>query len=138
MRPNFTRNEIRAAAPGWNDCPLLSHISTAKTETVEKQREAEERREEIAAAQAAKAEESREAREKIRDWGKVHRGINNGKYGAPVFWTPERNAIVAQLRSEGKTFAEIGDEFGKSRDAVRRQWYNIRDGRASIKKEDQK
>ena len=75
-----------------------------------------------------------EAREKIRDWGKVHRGINNGKYGAPIFWTPERNAIVAQLRSEGKTFAEIGEELGKSKDAVRRQWYNIRDGRAQISK----
>ncbi len=46
---------------------LRSDSNEEKTETVEKQREAEERREEIAAAQAAKAEESREAREKIRE-----------------------------------------------------------------------
>ena len=71
-------------------------------------------------------------KKKKRNWSLVRRGVNHGKVGAPVFWTPERNAIIAKLRSEGKTFAEIGDEFGKSRDAVRRQWYNIRDGRAQI------
>lgn len=70
---------------------------------------------------------------KSRDWKKVNRGVNNGKYGAPRFWTPERNAIILKLHEEGKTFAQIGEEFGKTSDAVRRQWYNIRDGRAQTK-----
>lgn len=79
------------------------------------------------------AENRQEKLKKKHERRKVNRGINNGKYGAPTFWTTERNAIVAKLRSEGKTFVEIGNEIGKSKDAVRRQWYNIRDGRAPVK-----
>lgn len=64
---------------------------------------------------------------------KIRYGINKGKYGAPVFWTPEKNAIIAKMHSEGKTYEEIADEFGKTKESVRRQWYNIRDGRAQTK-----
>ncbi|MBO4900370.1 MAG: hypothetical protein J5509_08755 [Lachnospiraceae bacterium] len=46
---------------------LRSDSNEEKLETIEKQREAAERREEIADALAAKAEESREAREKVRE-----------------------------------------------------------------------
>ena len=70
---------------------------------------------------------------KKRKWNLVNRGINNGKYGAPVYWTPERNAVLKKLRLEGKTYKQIGDELGKSSDSIRRQWYNIRDGRAPTK-----
>ena len=70
---------------------------------------------------------------KKRKWNLVKRGINNGKYGAPVYWTPERNAVLKKLRLEGKTYKQIGDELGKSSDSIRRQWYNIRDGRAQTK-----
>lgn len=79
------------------------------------------------------AENRQEKLKKNNERRKVNRGINNGKYGAPVFWTPERNAVVKKLREEGKTYAQIGEELGKSKDAVRRQWYNIRDGRAPVK-----
>lgn len=70
---------------------------------------------------------------KKRKWNLVNRGINNGKYGKPVYWTPERNAVLEKLRLEGKTYKQIGDELGKSSDSIRRQWYNIRDGRAPTK-----
>jgi DNA-binding NarL/FixJ family response regulator len=70
---------------------------------------------------------------KKRKWNLVNRGINNGKYGAPVYWTPERNAVLKKLRLEGKTYKQIGYELGKSSDSIRRQWYNIRDGRAQTK-----
>ena len=77
--------------------------------------------------------ENRQERLKKRKWNLVNRGINNGKYGTPVYWTPERNAVLAKLRLEGKTYKQIGDELGKSSDSIRRQWYNIRDGRAQTK-----
>ena len=47
---------------------------------------------------------------KKRDWSKVNRGANKGDYGRPVFWN-------------GKSYAEIAEEFGKTPEACRRQWY---------------
>lgn len=70
---------------------------------------------------------------KNREWRLVNRGVNNGSYGRPSFWTPEKNAIIAKMHSEGKTYEEIADEFGKTKESVRRQWYNIRDGIAPTK-----
>lgn len=61
----------------------------------------------------------------IRDWSKVNRGINNGAYGAPRFWTDERRKVLKELREQGLSFAKIGEEFNKSADACRRQWYYI-------------
>ena len=71
-------------------------------------------------------------KKKKRNWKLVRRGVNEGQYGAPRYWTPERNAVLMKLRLEGKTYEQIGEELGKSKDAVRRQWYMVRDGRAPI------
>ena len=71
-------------------------------------------------------------KKKKRNWKLVRRGVNEGQYGTPRYWTPERNAVLMKLRLEGKTYEQIGEELGKSKDAVRRQWYMVRDGRAPI------
>ena len=63
--------------------------------------------------------------EKKRDWSRVNRGINKGKYGRPVFWTEARCAVLRQLKEEGKSYKEIAEEMGKSSEACRRQWYVI-------------
>ena len=63
---------------------------------------------------------------KKRDWSKVRRGINHGEMGRPRFYTPAQDAVIKQLKAEGRTFKEIGDQLGKSKEAIRRRWYTIR------------
>lgn len=58
-----------------------------------------------------------------RDWSKVNRGINSGSYGRPVFWNEDRLRVLKDLRDQGKSYAEIAEEFGKTPEACRRQWY---------------
>lgn len=69
--------------------------------------------------------DKREGQKSKRDWSKVNRGANEGKYGRPVFWTEARCAVLRQLKEEGKSYKEIGEEMGKSSEACRRQWYVI-------------
>lgn len=56
----------------------------------------------------------------------INKGINHGVYGRPRFYTPAQDAVITQMRNEGKSFKEIGEEFGKSAEAIRRRWYLIR------------
>lgn len=63
---------------------------------------------------------------KKRDWSLVNRGANNGKMGRPRFYTPAQDAVIKQLKAEGKSFKEIGDQLGRSGEAIRRRWYAIR------------
>lgn len=60
---------------------------------------------------------------KKRDWSKVNRGANKGDYGRPVFWNEARLRVLKDLRDQGKSYAEIAEEFGKTPEACRRQWY---------------
>ena len=38
-------------------------------------------------------------------------------------YTPAQDAVIKEMRSHGKTYREIGNEIGKSSEAVRRRWY---------------
>ena len=40
-------------------------------------------------------------------------------------YTPAQDAVIKEMRMEGKTFPQIGKEIGKSAEAVRRRWYRI-------------
>lgn len=44
-----------------------------------------------------------------------------GKYGKTFFYTPEQDALIKKLRAEGKAFAEIGKELGKTESAIRKR-----------------
>lgn len=72
-----------------------------------------------------KPSDGQEAQEapKKRDWSKVNRGANKGEYGRPVFWNEARLRVLKDLRDQGKSYAEIAEEFGKTPEACRRQWY---------------
>ena len=50
---------------------------------------------------------------KKRDWSKVRRG-NRSR-----FYTPEQDAVIREMRAQGKTWREIADHLGRSRDAIR-------------------
>lgn len=63
---------------------------------------------------------------KERDWSAVNRGINKGKMGRPRFYTPAQDAVIRQMRQEGKSFKEIGEHLGRTGEAIRRRWYAIR------------
>ena len=40
-------------------------------------------------------------------------------------YTPAQDAVIREMKSQGKTFREIGDQIGKSPEAVRCRWYRI-------------
>lgn len=40
-------------------------------------------------------------------------------------YTPAQDAVIKEMKAQGKTFPEIGRELGKSKEAVRRRWYRI-------------
>lgn len=40
-------------------------------------------------------------------------------------YTHAQDAVIREMRGQGKTYAEIGEEIGKSKEAVRRRWYRI-------------
>ena len=40
-------------------------------------------------------------------------------------YTPAQDAVITEMKMQGKTFREIGDEIDKSAEAVRRRWYRI-------------
>lgn len=65
-------------------------------------------------------------KKKKRDWKLVRKGINNGVYGRPRFYTPAQDAVITELRRENKSYKEIGEQLGKSSEAIRRRWYVIR------------
>lgn len=44
-----------------------------------------------------------------------------GKYGKSFFYTPQQDAVIRKMREQGKSFAEIGAELGKSANAVRKR-----------------
>jgi DNA-binding NarL/FixJ family response regulator len=56
---------------------------------------------------------------KKRDWSKVRRG-NRSR-----FYTPEQDEVIREMRRQGKSFEEIGDQLGRSKEAVRRRFYVI-------------
>lgn len=56
---------------------------------------------------------------KKRDWSKVRRG-NRSR-----FYTPEQDEVIREMRRQGKSFEEIGDQLGRSKEAVRRRSYVI-------------
>ena len=40
-------------------------------------------------------------------------------------YTPAQDAVIKEMKSQGKTFREIADQIGKSPEAVRCRWYRI-------------
>ena len=40
-------------------------------------------------------------------------------------YTSAQDAVITEMKMQGKTFREIGDEIDKSAEAVRRRWYRI-------------
>lgn len=43
------------------------------------------------------------------------------KYGG---YTPAQDAVIREMRAQGKSYEEIGDQIGKSKEAVRKR-YNM-------------
>ncbi len=41
-------------------------------------------------------------------------------------YTKAQDDVIIQMRNEGRSYAEIADEIGKSKEAIRRRWYAIR------------
>lgn len=46
--------------------------------------------------------------------------LNGGRkrYGGAFFYTPEQDALIKEMRAQGKSYREIGRRLGKSKDAV--------------------
>lgn len=40
-------------------------------------------------------------------------------------YTPAQDAVIREMKYQGKTFREIGDQIGKSPEAVRCRWYRM-------------
>ena len=55
-----------------------------------------------------------QAHKKKRDWSKVRRGSRPN-----WFYTPEQDKVIKEMRAQGKTYAEIGKELGRSPSAIR-------------------
>lgn len=55
--------------------------------------------------------------ENKRNWSLV----NRGKYGSGFWWTDAQDAVLIQMRSQGKSYAEIADHLGRSKDSVRKR-----------------
>ena len=55
-----------------------------------------------------------EKKGKKRDWSKVRRGSRPN-----WFYTPEQDKVIKEMRAQGKTYAEIGKELGRSPSAIR-------------------
>lgn len=43
-------------------------------------------------------------------------------------WTPDQDARLRALHDDSLSFAEIGEQLGTTREAVRSRWKRIRDG----------
>lgn len=41
-------------------------------------------------------------------------------------YTPAQDAVIREMRAQGKSYKEIGEQIDKSKEAVRRRWYLIR------------
>lgn len=44
-----------------------------------------------------------------------------GRCGSGFYWTPAQDAVIRELRAQGKSFPEIADQMGKSKEAVRKR-----------------
>lgn len=56
--------------------------------------------------------------DKLRKEQKFGRELQYGGY------TPAQDAVIREMRAQGKSYKEIGDQIGKSREAVRKR-YNM-------------
>lgn len=48
-----------------------------------------------------------------------------GRCGSGFYWTPAQDAVIRELRAQGKSFPEIADQMGKSKEAVRKRARHI-------------
>lgn len=46
--------------------------------------------------------------------------LNGGRkrYGGAFFYTPAQDAVIREMRKQGKSYREIGEQLGKSKDSV--------------------
>ena len=45
--------------------------------------------------------------------------------GRPKSYTPAQDAVIIEMKKKGATFPQIGEQIGKSSEAVRRRWYRL-------------
>ena len=60
-------------------------------------------------------EEKEEPKKKKRDWSKVRRG-NRSR-----FYTAAQDNVIREMRANGKSFQEIADQLGRTKEAVRKR-----------------
>lgn len=55
----------------------------------------------------------------------VNRAGNKRGMMRPGVWTPSQDDLIHKLKSEGKTFVEIGKALGRTPDAVKNRFYTV-------------
>ena len=61
--------------------------------------------------------ETQDKETKKRDWSSVKRG----KYGSGFWWTEAQDAVLREMRAQGKSFSEIAEHLGRSKAAVQKR-----------------
>lgn len=64
---------------------------------------------------------------KKRNWKIVRRGINDGRYGRPLSFTPEQDKVILDMKRQGFTYRQMSEEMGRKPDAIRSRYYKLRD-----------
>lgn len=55
----------------------------------------------------------------------VNRAGNKRGMMRPGVWTPSQDDLIHKLKSQGKTFVEIGKALGRTPDAVKNRFYTV-------------